>query len=122
MFLEKIMNIKQLENKAREVTPKWLHDEIDVLLEIIEMDRATDPESWGEYDFFEILFDTFHYSELGKTRAFKLASTKVERHIGVQRKLTKGEEIWNHKPSGRYKRYSEGDWVYDKHWRELITE
>lgn len=122
MFFEKIMNIKQLENKAREVTPKWLQDEIDELLEIIEMERAENPQSWGEYDFFEILFDTFYHSDLGRTRAFKLASTKVERHIGVQRKLTKGQEIWEHSPSGRMTRYSEGDWVFDKRWQELITE
>ncbi len=122
MFLEKIMNIKQLENIAREVTPKWLQDEIDWLLETIETERAENPESWGEYDFFEILFNTFYDSDLGRTRAFKLALTKVERHIGVQRKLTKGEEIWEHSPSGRMKRYSEGDWVFDNQWHQLITE
>jgi hypothetical protein len=116
------MNIKQLEKKAREVTPKWLQDEIDWLLETIEIERADNPESWGEYDFFEILFNTYAFSDLGKTRAFKLATTKVERHIGVQRKVTKDEEIWHHFPSGRCKRYSEGDWIFDKRWQDLITE
>ena len=103
MFLEKIMNIKQLEKKAREVMPKWLQDEIDDIIEIREAELESDPTSWGDWDFFEIFFNLLGDSDLADERCFKLALTKVERHIGVQRQI-------------------DGKWVFEKQWHQLITE
>lgn len=103
MFLEKIMNIKQLEKKAREVMPKWLQDEIDDIIEIMEAELESDPTSWGDWDFFEIFFNLLGDSDLADERCFKLAKTKVERHIGVQKLI-------------------DGSWEFDQRWQELITE
>ena len=50
------MNITELENKAREVCPKWLQDEVDEMLGNIKHERESDPDSWGDdWNFFEVL-------------------------------------------------------------------
>jgi len=113
------MKYIELENKAREVCPKWLEEEIDVLLETIKNEREVCPESWGDnWNFFEVL-DMFENGDLGKERCFKLARTKIERHIGCQVKLGKGEStLFTSRGSRSFK---EGDWVFDKAWHQLIT-
>ena len=81
------MNIKQLEKKAREVCPKWLQDEVDEMIENIKSERESDPESWeDEWNFFEVL-DFFEGSDYADEHRFKLAMTKINRHIGVYKKL-----------------------------------
>lgn len=86
------MTMHNLEMKAREVTPAWLQNDIDDMLSDIKSERESDPESWGDdWNFFEVLYH-FESSDEGDNRRFKLALTKIERHIGVQKKLKKGEE------------------------------
>ena len=115
------MNITQLENKAREVCPKWLQDEGDEMLNNIKLDREDDPDSWGDHwNFFEVL-DLFEDGDLGSEHRFKLAITKIDRHIGVYRQLGKGEEVMSSSSTGT-KWLREGDWHFDKKWHELLTE
>ena len=103
------MNITQLESKAREVCPKWLQDEVDELLETIKDERESDPDSWGDgWNFFTAL------------DFFKLAITKINRHIGVYKKLGKGEEACEWSSTGT-KWFREGDWHFDTQWHNLIT-
>lgn len=114
------MKITQLENKAREVCPKWLQEEVDEMLETIKDERKSDPDSWGDdWNFFEAL-DFFEDSDWGREHRFKLAITKINRHIGVYKKLGKGEEsvIWS---STGTKYLREGDWGFDTQWHNLIT-
>ena len=115
------MNITQLESKAREVCPKWLQDEIDELLKTIKDERESDPDSWGDgWNFFTAL-DFFGDSDWGSEHRFKLAITKINRHIGVYKKLGKGEESWEWSSTGT-KWLKEGDWHFNKQWHDLITE
>ena len=115
------MNIKKLEEKAKQVAPEWLIKEVSDFLEMVESEREYDPESWGDYwNFFEVL-DHFESSDIGDERRFKLALTKIERHIGVQRQLRKGEEVMTCSYSGT-KTLREGDWDFDKRWDELIED
>ena len=114
------MNITQLENKAREVCPKWLQDEVDEMLGNIKHERESDPDSWGDdWNFFEVL-DFFEGSDWGKEHRFKLGLTKINRHIGVYKKLGKGEEVMSWSSTGT-KWLREGDWHFDTQWYNLIT-
>tara|TARA_R110000851_G_scaffold87376_1_gene190573 strand:+ start:248 stop:604 length:357 start_codon:yes stop_codon:yes gene_type:complete len=115
------MNITELENKAREVCPKWLQDEVDEMLGNIKHERESDPDSWGDdWNFFEVL-DFFEGSDWGKEHRFKLALTKINRHIGVCKKLGKGEEVMTWSSTGT-KWLREGDWHFDTQWHDLLTE
>ena len=115
------MKIEELELKAREVTPNWLATEIDDMLEMIQCEREVDEESWGDdWNFFEVL-DHFDSSDFGDCRKFKLALTKIERHIGIQQKLGKGETAMVCSSYGT-RNLKEGDWYLYKTWEELVSD
>jgi len=117
------MTLKELENKAREVCPEWLQAEIDEFIEHIKFEMSLDPESWEyEWDFFDVLNHFENSDEWSGERRFKLALTKIERHIGIQRKLGKGESCAVFTSSGGTRRFKEGDWIYDKRVDQLINQ
>ena len=115
------MNIQELEAKAREVCPGWLAMEIDYRIEEYREEiESLQDEDYEAPNFFEELYN-METMDLAEERRFKLAMTKIERHLGIYRKLGKGEEViyWT---NGRSRTLREGDWDLDKCWYELISK
>ena len=112
------MNITELENKAREVCPKWLQEEVDEMMSSIKSEPETYPDF--EWNFLEVLY-FLGTMDWASQRRFKLAMTKIERHIGVQKRLVKGEEVMSSSSTGT-KWLREGDWHFDTQWHNLLTE
>ena len=96
------MKYIELENKAREVCPQWLKEEVDAYLKMVEAERECDKTSWGDiWNFFTVL-ESFEWSDLGQEHCFKIAMTKMQRHIGVYEKV-------------------DGKWQFNNHWHQLIN-
>lgn len=112
------MTIEQLEAKAREVCPEWLAMEIDYRIEEYNEEIEAIVEDYEPVNFFEVLYN-MSTMDLAEERRFKLALTKIERHLGISRKLRKGEEemIWR---NGRCKILREGQWSTWGTYRDLI--
>ena len=114
------MNLEQLTAKAREVCPEWLAMEIDYRIEEYRAEVEPLDGDFEPVNFFEELYN-MSTMDLAEERRFKLAMTKIERHLGIQKRLSEGEEVvyWC---NGRTKILREGDWDTDKCWWELISK
>lgn len=110
------MTTKELDQKIRNIAPEWMVDEAD---DLIEMASAEDWESPPQ-NIMECM-DWWDGQDWTNDRKYKLAVTKIERAIGMQKKLGKGEVVQSFGSRGS-RTYREGDWVFDKRWDELIDE
>ena len=112
----KMMTLEELDKKARAVAPKWMLDECDSIIRVGQEEDWEDPP--------EHLMDWLDWvdaQDWTDCRSFRMAVTKIERAVGIQRKLGKDEEVYEFSNSrSRVKR--EGDWVFNKRWDELIAE
>ena len=114
------MTRRELIEMIRDAAQKWMVNDMDAAIA-----ERQDPDWWMDgkvqpWDEIDYLLDCAS-SDIGQCRSYKLAIMKIERSVGVQRRLGKGEQSQVMTSRGS-RTLREGDWVFDKRFDELIDE
>ena len=114
------MTRRELVERIRTAAPKWMAEDMDAAIT-----ERQDPDWWldGEmraWDEIDYLMD-YDTTDFGQSRKFKMAFTRIERAVGCQRRLGKGEQTQVLTSDG-CRTLREGAWVFSKRFDELISD